>query len=192
MRNLLIIKLVNSFRQKVNMRKVDSCGQNTGIIGDIIKRKRGSQINIGRDCLIEGSLVTETNASQIVIGNNVYVGGGSLIECVKSIVIEDDVLISHGCILADSDNHSIIYGMRRKDLADWKKGDHDWDTTISIPIKIAKGAWIGMRAIVLKGVTVGEGAVVGAGSVVTKDVPPYTIIAGNPAKIIREISAEER
>jgi len=192
MSNSLLSKLIKFIKQKKNLREVNSCGQNTDIVGNVDKRKLGGQIHIGRDCLIEGSLVTETSESQIMIGNNVYVGGGSLIDCVRSVVIEDDVLISYGCVLADSDNHSIKFSIRKKDLADWKKGEHDWDTTISKPVKIAKGAWIGMRAIVLKGVTIGEGAVVGAGSVVSKDVPPYTIVAGNPAKIIREISSEER
>ena len=52
--------------------------------------------------------------------------------------------------------------------------------------------WIGFNAIVLKGVTIGEGAIVGAGAVVTKDVPAYTIVAGNPAHPIRELTPSER
>jgi galactoside O-acetyltransferase len=60
------------------------------------------------------------------------------------------------------------------------------------PVKIEDKVWIGFNSIILKGVTVGEGAIVGAGSVVTKDVPPYTIVAGNPARIIRELTPEER
>jgi galactoside O-acetyltransferase len=54
------------------------------------------------------------------------------------------------------------------------------------PVEIERGAWLGTQCIVLKGVTVGEEAVVGAGSVVTKDVPPGSVVAGNPAKVIRE------
>jgi acetyltransferase-like isoleucine patch superfamily enzyme len=57
---------------------------------------------------------------------------------------------------------------------------------------ISDFVWIGANVIILKGVTIGEGAIVGAGSVVTKDVPPYTIVAGNPARIIREIPENER
>lgn len=59
----------------------------------------------------------------------------------------------------------------------------DWSTVKSAPIKICDKAWIGFNAIILKGVTIGEGAVVGAGAVVTHDVPPWTIVAGNPAVV---------
>jgi acetyltransferase-like isoleucine patch superfamily enzyme len=64
---------------------------------------------------------------------------------------------------------------------------HDWSHSAMAPILIKRGAWVGARSIILKGVTVGEGAVVGMGSVVTSDVPPRTIVAGNPARVIREI-----
>lgn len=60
------------------------------------------------------------------------------------------------------------------------------------PVKISDKVWIGFNSIILKGVTIGEGAVVGAGSVVTKDVPAWTVVAGNPARIIREIPENER
>jgi acetyltransferase-like isoleucine patch superfamily enzyme len=60
------------------------------------------------------------------------------------------------------------------------------------PVKINDRVWIGFNSIILKGVTIGEGGIVGAGSVVTKDVPPYTIVAGNPARVIREIPIDER
>jgi acetyltransferase-like isoleucine patch superfamily enzyme len=192
-------KLVKQFLEKFFKKKrntfinlIDFLGENTEIFGSIDKRVQNSVIKIGRDCLIEGALVTETNESSINIGNNTYIGGGTLIDCVKSICIGNDVLISYGCVLADSDNHSISYSIRKKDLADWKLRKHDWTTTNTKPITISTGVWIGARSIILKGVTIGEGAVVGAGSVVTKDIPPWTIVAGNPARIIREIPENER
>lgn len=179
--------------QRANKKNISYCGENSKVTGVIDKRHNRSIITIGQDCLIEGTLVTETETSSISIGNNVYIGGGTILDCVASIVIGDDVLISYQGILTDSDNHSIRYSVRKKDLADWKcGGKHDWGTTQANPIKILKGVWIGARAIILKGVTIGEGAIVGAGSVVTKDVPPYTIVAGNPAKIIRELTPDER
>jgi len=171
---------------------VDYLGESTELLGYIDKRAKRSIIKVGKGCLIEGDLVTETDESLLTIGDNTYIGGGTVIDCVKSIIIGDNVLISYGCILADSDNHSTKLSIRKKDLADWKQCKHDWTTTNSKPIKISMGVWIGARAIVLKGVTIGEGAIVGAGSVVTKDVPAWTIVAGNPARIIREIPEDER
>jgi acetyltransferase-like isoleucine patch superfamily enzyme len=179
--------------EKGNKDKVSSIGTNSVIHSYIDKRAVNSRIDIGSECLIEGGLVTETDESRIQIGDNVFVGGGSIIDCVVSVIIENDVLISYDCLLADSDNHSVRYSLRKKDLSDWKSGGkHDWNTTISKPILISKGAWIGARTIILKGVTIGEGAIIGAGAVVTKDVQPWTIVAGNPAKLIREIPESER
>jgi acetyltransferase-like isoleucine patch superfamily enzyme len=189
---LQVIKKIKSFILNKNKTLLDSLGKNTQITGSIEKRISGSIIRIGKDCLIEGSLVTETNESSLIVGDNTYIGGGTVIDCVKSISIGDDVLISYGCILTDSDNHSVKYSIRKKDLADWKQRKHDWTTTNSKAIQISTGVWIGARAIILKGVTIGKGAVVGAGSVVTKDVPPWTIVAGNPARVIKEIPEDER
>ena len=143
--------------------------------------------------MVLGVLITERNNSRIEIGNNVFIGGSSIFDCVEKIMIEDDVLISYGCLIADSDNHSIHYDIRKNDLKDWRNGrKHDWSTTVTKPIFVKKGAWIGARAIILKGVTIGRFAVVGAGSVVTRDVPPYTVVAGNPARVIRELQPDER
>ncbi|MDD5435106.1 MAG: acyltransferase [Nitrospira sp.] len=188
-----LISLKNYIVQRLNKKKLSACGNNSIISGWIDKRNNKSIIVVGQDCLLSGTLVTETVGSNISIGNNVFIGGGTILDCVASISVGDDVLISYQCLLADSDNHSILYNLRRRDLADWKDGGkHDWGTTNTKPIKICKGVWIGARVIILKGVTIGEGAIVGAGSVVTKDVPPYTIVAGNPARIIRELTPEER
>lgn len=189
------IPFLAAYRQKRVLRKLRTLvvfGENTEIIGPIEKRAPDSRIVIGRDCLIEGFLATETDQSEIRIGNNVYIGGHTNVDCALSITIEDDVLISYQCIIADSDNHSLVYRIRRNDVADWKHGKHDWNTTASAPIRIRRGAWIGARAIILKGVTIGEGGIVAAGSVVTKDVPPWTIAGGNPARVIRALTDDER
>lgn len=189
----MISRLRRLYKNYINRKHLVSCGRDVVIEGAIEIRVPGGQIIIGDDCLIQGVLVSETRDSRIAIGSNVFIGGGTLIDCIESISIDDDVLISYGCNIVDSDNHSVSYSIRKKDLADWRHGGgHDWATTNTKPVHIAKGVWIGARAMILKGVCIGEGAVVGAGSVVTKDVPPYTIVAGNPAKIIREIPENER
>ncbi|MFD0830617.1 acyltransferase [Mucilaginibacter boryungensis] len=64
----------------------------------------------------------------------------------------------------------------------------NWDVVKTKPIKICSDAWIGMNCIILKGVTIGEGAIVAAGSVVTKDVPAWTVVAGNPAKVVKTLT----
>ena len=150
-----------------------------------VKYPEKSKIEIGSDCLIQGNISTETATAKIIIGNNVFIGR-SIIFATTEIIIEDDVLISSDCLIQDSDNHNLSRKIRKKDCADWKdKGIQQWEFVNCKPIKICSGSWIGAKSIILKGVTIGEGAIVGAGSVVTKDVAPYTIVAGNPAKFIK-------
>src|SRR5262249_8495323 len=111
------------------------------------------------------------------IGNGVYVGKGCTIEC--------DGRIGNGVLIAnrvgivgrnDHDMHGLGVPIRR---APWV-GDAGGPR--NDPVEIGDDVWIGYGAIVLSGVTVGRGAVVAAGAVVTKDVEPYAIVAGNPAR----------
>lgn len=181
------------FRERTNSRLVDSCGQATRITGLVERRSAGGYIGIGDGCLIHGQLVLERTESDIRIGNRNFIGGGTTLDCVLSIIIADDVLISHGCLISDCDNHSSKLSLRKNDLAEWMNSSRsNWDHSPMAPVQICRGAWIGARSIILKGVTIGEGAIVGAGSVVTKDVPSFSIAAGNPARVIRMLSADER
>ncbi len=96
-------------------------------------------------------------------------------DCVNKITIEKKVFTGHDIM--------ILTGAHDPN----KFGEERYLSNISQPIHICEGAWIASRAIILKGVTIGKYAVVGAGSVVTHDVPPYAVVAGNPAKIIKMI-----
>ena len=150
-----------------------------------IKYPENSKITIGSDSLIYGNLSTETENARLTIGDNVFIGN-STIFCTNLIEIENDVLISSDCLIQDSDNHNLSRSIRKKDCNDWKtKRTQKWELVHKKPIKICSGSWIGAKSIILKGVTIGEGAIVAAGSVVTKDVAPYTIVGGNPAKFIK-------
>ncbi len=102
-----------------------------------------------------------------------YMNYDCVISCFSSITIGNDVAISERVVLRDSDNHSISYDDGRKTNVE------------SEPIVIEDHVWIGMNATVLKGVTIGEGSVVAAGSLVNKDVPSHCMVAGVPAKVIR-------
>lgn len=167
-------------------------GRNTRISGRIERRHKHAAVEIGSDSLVAGVLVAEVAASRLSIGNRVFIGGGALIDCLSDITIEDDVLISYQVIIMDSDNHSLRATERIGDLKRWRSGDYDWTRVNRAPVLIKAKAWIGARAIITKGVTIGEGAIVAAGAVVTRNVLPYTIVAGNPARQIRELAPGER
>jgi acetyltransferase-like isoleucine patch superfamily enzyme len=175
-----------------NTQQLDELGANSRVRGVVEKRGAGSRVTIGRDSVIDGRLVTEAPRAEISVGSNTSIGGETLLAAVRSIVVEDDVLISYQCIITDSDNHNVRYSLRKHDLHEWLDGRHDWSKVTTESVRICRGAWLGARTIVTKGVTIGEGAVCGMGSVVTKDVAPYTVVAGNPARVIRELGADER
>lgn len=184
----ILRKLVHARRERSNRANASRVGEGTQLKGLIDRRAPNAEINIGRNCLVQGQLVAERNESRINLADGVLVGGGTTIDCALSVTIERDVLISYECIIADSDNHSLYPEWRVGDLASWMDGRrNDWTRCAMAPVVIREGAWIGARSIILKGVTIGKGSVVGMGSVVTSDVPPRTVVAGNPARIIREI-----
>lgn len=147
------------------------------IIGDYFScnnKLTSNSVGIFQPCFFNIS----ASGSKIIIGNNVGISG-TTINATTTITIGDNTIIGSGCLITDTDSHPILAAERN--LPDWPK------YTKSKPIVIGKNVFIGARSIVLKGVTIGDGAVVGAGSVVTKDVPANTIVAGNPARVIKTI-----
>ena len=115
-----------------------------------------------------------------IIGRNCKISSHTFI-C-EGVTIEDDVFIGHNVtFINDMYPRSTAAGGGLQTEADWKV----------VPTLIKKGASVGSSTTVLAGVTIGEGAIVGAGAVVTKDVPPWTIVAGNPARILRTIERKK-
>jgi galactoside O-acetyltransferase len=151
--------------------------------------KRNCKIAVGSDSLIYARLLFDADGGEILIGDRVFIGASTLV-CHSRIEI-GDVLVSWGVTIVDHDSHALDWAARQNDVLNWAKNMKDWSAVIRAPVKIEPRAWIGFGAIILKGVTVGEGAVVGAGAVVTKDVPPWTIVAGNPARPIRALQNHE-
>jgi len=152
-----------------------------------IKGMQKGALSIGDNCQIEGSLAIEKMGAKISIGNRCFIGGNTLLASAQDISVGDDVLIAWGCVITDHNAHSIYWNDRRKDVLHWRYGKKDWKQVKISSVVIEKRTWIGFNSIILKGVHIGEGAVIGAGSVVTKDVPSYTMVAGNPARKIRSI-----
>ena len=114
--------------------------------------------------------VNGVNLGKVKVGDNVVIMNGSLMMASGGITIEDNTMLAANVQLI-SNNH-----------------DLDERAIITcLPIHIKKKCWIGAGATILRGITIGENSVVGAGSVVTKDVPDNVIVAGNPARIIKKI-----
>lgn len=149
------------------------------------------RLTIGEDCVIDGSIMVLHGTMEI--GDRVVINDGTRLVCAENIVIGNDVMISWGCNIVDSNMHSLHSAERLEDtrnarieIENHTMGQHvDYSKIESAPIVIKDSAWIGFNAIILKGVTIGKGAVVGAGSVVTKDVPDYAVVGGNPAKVLK-------
>ena len=159
------------------------------------------RITIGEESMVGCNFIFESEQGCIKIGKKTYIGGGTNIISRKSIEIGDDVTIAWGVWIYDHNSHSLDWRERVNDIEqqndDYRNGrnfiaNKNWDVVKSAPIKICDKAWIGFNAIILKGVTIGEGAVVGAGAVVAEDVPPWSVVAGNPAKIVKMIQENER
>ena len=184
----LIVKAVGWLAPRL----VADIGHGSRISGRVERRVPGGQVRVGADSVVAGILVTETEVSRLTIGDNVFIGADTLIDCVREVTVEDDVLISYQVIIMDSDNHSLRASERVEDLRRWREGRYDWTRVACRPVRIRAKAWIGARSIIAKGVEVGEGAVVAAGAVVTRDVEPFTVVAGNPARVVREFGEHER
>lgn len=103
--------------------------------------------------------------AKLQIGNGVFLNQGVGIGCASHVIIEDETMISEMTTITDTDWHGI----------DGKKPKVE-------PVSIGKHVWIGFKCAILKGVTIGDYSIVGAGSVVTHSVPSNTIVAGNPAR----------
>jgi acetyltransferase-like isoleucine patch superfamily enzyme len=154
----------------------------------LVERVSGkTNIEMGDNCCIRGTIMVYRADSKVTLGNNVYIGPGTFIECVEQITIGDNVLISMNCNIIDTNSHSLDSAERLGDTIEWQKGlsYKDWNKVQSSAIHIGNKSWIGLRSIILKGVSIGEGAIVAAGSVVTKEVRSYTMVGGNPAAFIK-------
>jgi acetyltransferase-like isoleucine patch superfamily enzyme len=155
-------------------------------------RKVREAIQVGKSSMILGELLTFAHAGSIEIGDHCYVGENSRIWSADKIQIGNRVLISHNVNIHDTDGHPINPQARHKHFLEITTRGHP-EINVGIPaasIAIGDDVWVGFNATILKGVSIGEGAIIGACSVVTKDVLPYTIVAGNPAKLIKSIDRE--
>lgn len=128
--------------------------------------------NIGENSVVMAPLAGAA-FDNVKIGNNVYINSNALLMARGGITIEDDVMIA-GNVQLLSNNHD----------------EYDRQILTCSPIHIRKGVWIGAGATVLPGVTVGKHAIIGAGAIVTKDVPDYAVVVGIPAKVVKTLDKD--
>jgi len=153
-----------------------------------LRMARGSRVVIGNNvtlCSLSSlnplapgrrlSLLTHTPEAQIVIHDGAGISN-SVLSCFDRISVGRHTLIGAECLIVDSDFHGLPLGENRP--------------TRTAPVEIGENVFIGTRSIILKGVRIGDKAVIGAGSVVTADVPAGCLAAGNPACVIRSFAAE--
>jgi acetyltransferase-like isoleucine patch superfamily enzyme len=145
----------------------------------------GPNIHIGKNVVMvgaDGFKTTLTTVSMggkegsIVIGDNVLVMNGVRISSASRIEIGDDCMLANFCYITDADWHDIY--------------DRTSSPGGTAPVILEKGVWIGDSAIICKGVRIGENSIVGAGSVVRKDVPPNVVVIGNPAQVVKELDPD--
>lgn len=180
----------NYFKLFMKLNKV-KFGRNLNLYGiPVIFKKSGSQLNIGENCTIKSSflsnlvglsqrtiIVSRTEEAKIDIGDNVGISGAT-IYARKSISIGDNTLIGGNVKIFDNDFHPIEVDARNID---------DKDAIGTREVVIGKDCFIGCNALILKGTKIGDGSVVGAGSVVCGEFPDGVIICGNPARIVRSV-----
>ena len=154
------------------------------------------KIKIGNSSMIGGEFIFESDNGDVSVGNNTFINGGTRIICREKINIGSNVTIAWNCIIYDHNSHSLSWMEREADLeqqvVDINAGKNfihgkNWSTVKSSPITIADKAWLGFGVTVLNGVHIGEGAIIGASSVVRDDVPSWTITYGNPAIPIKPV-----
>jgi acetyltransferase-like isoleucine patch superfamily enzyme len=151
-----------------------------------------ADISIGAGSIVRGELVRLAHGGQITIGKSCYIGEGTRIWSGCSISIGDHVLIAHNVSVFDNLTHPIDWRERRKHFADISKIGHPSAVDLEDrAVVINDDVWIGVNALILRGVTIGARAIVAAGAVVTKDVLPDTIVAGNPAENIRKLERKQ-
>ncbi len=134
---------------------------------------------VGENCYIEPPFHSNWGGRHVHLGNNVYFNFNATLVDDTHIYIGDYTMLGPNVVIATA-GHPILPELREKALQ------------YNLPVHIGKNCWLGAGVIVLPGVTIGDNTVIGAGSVVTKDIPANVVAVGNPCKVLREINEHDK
>ena len=173
---------------------IAGAGVRFGPTARVINPGAPARITVGANTLVDGELLVHDYGGTIAIGESSYVGAGTRVWSGDALRIGDHVFIAHNVTITDTNAHQVDAEERAEhyqrtvvEARPFEKGSIE-----TALVMIGSHAWINFNVAILKGVTIGEGAIIGAGSVVTKDVPPYVLCAGNPARVIRPLRPDDK
>lgn len=159
----------------------------------ITNMRRSECIQIGAYTHVRGELLTFAHGGEIRIGEYCYIGEHSKLWSAGRIHVGDRVLIAHAVTILDNLTHPLSASARHAHYRHIITDGHPKGINLEEqPVEIGDDVWIGCMSVILRGVTIGQGSIIGAGSVVTSSIPPWTVVAGNPARIVRELTPAER
>jgi galactoside O-acetyltransferase len=158
-----------------------------------------NKVYIGEKNMLGCTFIFESEQGEIEIGNNTFIHSDTNLIARSKIKIGNNVMISWGCTIYDHNSHSLDWRERVKDFDKTVAAYHNkqdllhgknWEVVKVAPITIEDKVWMGFGCTILSGVRIGEGAVIGANSVVRQNVEPWTVVAGNPAVVIKRLDHE--
>lgn len=189
-----IIGFLRSIEQKRNLKKIGrfessanglvlaACNFSPLVLPETIV------LRLGEGSLLRGAVTFARSEAQLLVGNNTAINDATIFSIANRVEIGDNVLVSYDCLIMDHDGHASDPDIRKHDLPDLLTGrKKNWEFVKTAPVRLEDFVWIGAKSIILKGVTIGRGSIVAAGAVVSKSVPPFTIVAGNPAREVGKV-----
>ena len=179
------MKVLRFLHTKLIARRFSRIGRGTRVAAPVklVGAKNieiGGKVAIQEHCWLNAPTVEGNHGAQLTIGDDTYIGRFCQINAYGKVTIEDKVLIGDRVIITDADHNFLDTNAAIIDQGDRFIG----------PVRLGSGCWIAAGAVILPGVTIGRNAVVGANSVVTHDVESLTVVAGSPARLVRDLRGE--
>jgi len=185
----LFVSLKARYKKRQFLRQcVIEPGLEIGSTASCFNKGPKENIHIGKNVSIHGILETQGNGT-IEIGDYTTIRYNTYLGAVQRIEIGKCVIFSHDIYIYDNNNHPTS-PMQRKKLSEsrFENSLNSWTNAASAPVVIEDNVWIGFGVVVMKGVTIGKGSIIGAHAVVTKDIPPFSVAAGNPARVVKNLT----